>query len=111
MNEERNLTAGPIRCKLVDGELRYLTVGDKEVVRRVYFAVRNGEWATAMPRFSKMEVKEGNGGFTVSLAADCRAVGVDYSWSGTIEGKADGTITFRASGQPNADFNSNLSVR
>src|SRR5690242_14193058 len=31
------LNAGPIRLKFIDGELRYLYVGDKEIVRRIYF--------------------------------------------------------------------------
>jgi len=40
----RLLHAGPITVKLEDGELRYLYVGQKEIVRRVYFAVRDGQW-------------------------------------------------------------------
>src|SRR5258708_2214068 len=42
------LRAGPVRLKFADGELRYLRVGDKEIIRRIYFAVRAGNWDTAM---------------------------------------------------------------
>src|SRR5437764_8035299 len=72
MSAAWQLRAGPVRLKLQDGELRYLRVGGKEIVRRIYFAVRDGAWQTAMPRFTKMDVREGDGGFSVHLAADCR---------------------------------------
>src|SRR5579862_8618274 len=94
------LKAGPVRAKLEDGELRYLFVGDKEIVRRIYFGVRDGNWATAMPKFTKIEVNKNEDGFTVNLAADCRMGKVDYSWTGVINGDADGIITFKATGVP-----------
>src|SRR5258708_1292060 len=55
----RPLHAGPISLKFEDGELRYLYVGQKEIVRRVYFAVRDGSWNTAMPRFTNVAVDDG----------------------------------------------------
>lgn len=106
-SEPMQLTAGPIRCKFADGELRYLYVGDKEIVRRVYFAVRDGSWNTAMPRFTKAEVRRNGNGFTIDLAADCRTDTADFSWTGRIEGTNDGRITFRAGGAANRPFRSN----
>src|SRR5205085_2035165 len=103
----RELRAGPVRLKFQSGELRYLRVGDKEVVRRIYFAVRDGSWTTAMPHFTRIEVNDRGEGFTIRLAADCRIPTADFSWTGEIVGAADGKITFRAEGAPNADFKSN----
>lgn len=109
----RELAAGPVRCTFVDGELRYLHVGDREIVRRVYFAVRDRRWGTVLPRFTRISVQQSaqnnKSGFTIDLAAVCKneASGVDYQWTGRIEGKGDGTITFRATGKANADFQSN----
>jgi outer membrane protein assembly factor BamB len=100
------LTAGPIRLKFQDGELRYLYVGEREIVRRVYFAVRDSRWDTVMPEFSRLEVKPSPDGFRVELAARCRNDVADYSWTGEILGSADGKITFRVSGAANADFQS-----
>src|SRR5205807_2049549 len=74
----RELRAGPVRLKFDSGELRYLRVGDKEIVRRIYFAVRDGSWTTAMPRFTRLEVNERGEGFTIRLAADCRISTADY---------------------------------
>ena len=99
--------AGPIGAKLEDGELRYIRIGDKEIVRRIYFAVRDGNWATAMPKFTQMKVEKAADHFTVQMAAECRMGKVDFSWTGTITGSADGKITFHAEGTPGADFDSN----
>lgn len=103
----QELTAGPIRCKFADGELRYLYVGDREIVRRVYFAVRDGSWNTAMPAFTKMELHKTDNGFVIDLAADCKTETADFSWTGRIEGNADGRITFKAGGAANHAFRSN----
>ena len=102
-----DLRAGPIHVKFADGELRYLYVGDKEIVRRIYFAVRNGSWATSTPVFTRMEVHQALDSFTVDLAARCDTDGVDYGWTGRIVGTADGRITFHATGVSGAAFSSN----
>ncbi|HEX4793171.1 MAG TPA: hypothetical protein VH370_05235 [Humisphaera sp.] len=103
----RQLRAGPISLKLADGELRYIYVGEKEIVRRIYFAVRDGSWNTAMPRFSRCEVEDGGDHFTIHLSAACKLDKVDYAWEATVTGTADGKITFAATGVTNADFASN----
>lgn len=101
------LQAGPVHLKLQDGQLRYLCVGEKEIVRRIYFGVRDGNWATAMPRYTLMKIDDAGDHFTVQMAAECRMGAVDITWTGTIVGTADGKITFRAEGTPNASFESN----
>jgi hypothetical protein len=109
----QELTAGPIRCRFVDGELRYLYVGEKEIVRRVYFAVRDRHWDTIVPEFKRIRIKQRNDTFTVELDAVVKGSNyageepVDFGWKGTITGTADGVITFEATGTANADFLSN----
>lgn len=100
------LHAGPIEVKFEDGELRYWRVGDKEIVRRLYFAVRNKSWATPMPEFSKIDLENGGDSFRIQLAAHCKSSDADYEWTGTITGTKDGKIVFDAEGTPNIDFGS-----
>ncbi|MHB9133337.1 MAG: hypothetical protein ACYDBB_19900 [Armatimonadota bacterium] len=100
----RMLQAGPVSLKFQDGELRYLYVGDKEIVRRIYFAARNKNFDTAMPEFRRMDVQAGVDHFTISLDAVCRSVGVDFSWRGEITGTPDGTITFHVTGEAGMPF-------
>lgn len=107
------LNAGPLRCRFADGELRYLKLGQAEVVRRLFFAVRTKTWDTPSPRFTKSKVTKTANSFLIELEAECERgmAGYDsdaaYRWSGKIEGKADGTIVFSASGEPLRDFESN----
>ncbi|OPZ29736.1 MAG: outer membrane biogenesis protein BamB [Lentisphaerae bacterium ADurb.BinA184] len=101
-----NLRAGPIRLKFEDGELRYLYVGDKEVVRRIYFAVRDKGFDTVMPRFATMDIVSRDDGFDVTLDAVCRSETADYAWTGTIHGAPSGAVTFKVEGHANAAFDS-----
>ena len=98
------LHAGPVRMKLLDGELRYLYVGEKEVVRRIYFAVRDGGWGTARVKFSKMEVRKTAGGFVVEMAGVSDNGKAGFDWTGKITGNSKGEIIFCVEGKTLRDF-------
>jgi hypothetical protein len=106
-SEPLDLRAGPIRAKFQDGQLRYLRAGDREIVRRVYFAVRDGNWATIPPRFTQASIRQTSDSFEIDLAAECRRGPVNYKWTGQIKGTPDGKITYHAEGTADADFQSN----
>ncbi len=101
------LHAGPVRMKLADGELRYLRVGEEEVIRRVYFAVRDEQWNTVVPRFTRVDLEEHPDQFTLRLAAHCQEGAVDFDWTATVTGTPAGVVSFAAEGTPNAAFRSN----
>jgi hypothetical protein len=106
--EPVELSAGPVRLKLADGELRYLTVGGKEILRRVFFAVRTKTWDTPAPSFTSIDIEKGKDRFTARFTAVNSGLGgVDYAWTGELEGRSDGTVTFRVSGAPQKDMESN----
>jgi hypothetical protein len=63
-------------------------------------------WDTILPTFTRMEIKKGADGFTVAFTANCKNDPIDYTFSGQIEGTADGKITFHALGQSNSNFKS-----
>ncbi len=95
----RLLTAGPVRLTLANGELRYLYVGAREIIRRVYFCVRfHDKWDTAPNEITRCDVTERDGGFTVELAARCVIGPVNYGWTARLTGTADGTIAFSVRG-------------
>lgn len=100
------LQAGPVRVKFADGELRYLHVGDREIIRRIYLGVRDKAYDTIMPQFAKIEVKQTAAGFQIEMEASCRGDTADYSWKGSIHGLAEGKIIFRVSGTPKTAFKS-----
>ena len=42
----RSFRAGPLTFEYEGGELRYVRLGDREVIRRLYVAVRDHDWGT-----------------------------------------------------------------
>ena len=100
----RILNAGPVRLKLADGELRYLRVNGREVLRRVYFAVRDARWDTVPANFESIDLQSGAEEFTVKLRARCLNEIADVHWNGRIEGRADGSIAWEVEWEPRADF-------
>jgi hypothetical protein len=100
----KTLHAGPITLKFEDGELRYLRVGDHEIIRRIYFGVREAKFAaTDMPAFSQMHVNAAEDHFAIHLTASCRGKTISYDWTGDITGSADGKIVFRTTGSAPSD--------
>ena len=99
-------TVGPIRFTFQDGELRYLYVGDTEIIRRVYFAVRDKGFDTVMPRFTRMNVVRQANAFTIHMEAVCKGPTADYRWSGVIVGSPEGGLEFRVSGEAGSPFSS-----
>jgi hypothetical protein len=97
------LHAGPIQLKFADGELRYLRVGDREIVRRIYLGVRDVNMGTEMPVFSQVQITPGDDHFAIHLAAACSGKSLQYDWSADITGSADGTIVFRVTGAAATD--------
>ena len=100
------LRAGPVDMKFQDGELRYLRVGGKEIVRRIYFAVRDRGYDTVMPVFRSVSADVTNDAFTIRLAAVCSNDTAGFSWTGTITGSAEGRIVFHVDGVVDRDFQS-----
>ena len=96
---KHELRAGPLRCVLEGGALRWVTLmlpggTEREVVRGVFAAVRDRNWSTPAPRFTRYDVDAREDSFTVRFTAEHVAGAVDLVWDGTIDGAADGTIAF-----------------
>jgi hypothetical protein len=66
----------------------------REAVRGVYAAVRDRNWATPAPRFTRYDVEARDDSFSVRFTAEHVFNDIDLVWEGTIEGTADGTIGF-----------------
>ena len=75
-----------------------------EIIRRVYFAVRDKLFGTAGPVFDKIDIQQQEHGFHILLSATCKSDLADYRWTGEMTGRADGTITFSITGQADSSF-------
>jgi D-apionolactonase len=102
--EQRRLTAGPVTATLENGQLRWIKLGDMEVIRAIAFLIRDRNWSTCPPDVSNLEIDERGGGFRVSFDALTCTVDGDLPWHAEFRGTPDGTIHCEAAARPEQDF-------
>ena len=80
------LRAGPLTAIFEPhtGFLRYVRLGDHEIIRAIYGAVRDVNWATIPPQLSNVKAEIGRDSFQISFDVQCQSRNVDYTWRGTI---------------------------
>lgn len=100
----RVLRAGPLTAVLEGGDLRYVKLGNDQVVLRLYAAVRDRNWNTIEPVYRDYDVVESADGFTVRFVAENVAGDVDFQWQGELTGTPDGVITATMDGAARRDF-------
>jgi hypothetical protein len=98
------LRAGPLSLLYENGDLRYIRFHNREVVRRVYVAVRDRNWGTTAPLFSNVEIQDNGDAFRISYDATHRQGDIHFSWHGTIVGDSNGTISFGMDGAARSTF-------
>lgn len=103
------LRAGPLTLSYEPdtGFLRHIRLGDHEVVRALYAAVRDQNWATISPKITMREQDVKADSFRLAFDAVCQRGNVDYFWQGSISGDAKGRIQFTFDGAAKSDFQRN----
>ncbi len=84
--------------------LRGVRLGDREVVRAIYGAVRDRNWETVAPILADLRVEAGTESFRLTFDAHCQRGDVDFAWRGEVSGDAGGTLTYRMTGQARSTF-------
>jgi len=100
----RELRAGPVSLLLEGIELVSLCLGEKEVLRRIYAAVRDRNWGTIPAVLSDVREEIGPDSFRLTFTAHHRQREIDFSWRGQITGERDGTVTYALEGRANTTF-------
>jgi D-apionolactonase len=95
----RPLRAGPVTAQLDGIDLRYVSVGTVELVRRIYAAVRDRNWGTVVPELGAIDVDQQQDRFEVRFEARHRDASVDFSWRGRITGDPDGRVVYDFDGR------------
>ena len=104
MAEPLILRAGPLRMRFENGELRYLTAGGQEVVRRVYAAVRDRNWGTVPGILSAVHIAQAEDAFRVTFTCTHQQGEVDFAWQGTLSGDAHGQLRYHLDGAAQNTF-------
>jgi len=102
--EKIPLRAGPLSLVFEQGDLRTICLGEREIVRRVYVAVRDRNWGTLPPVFSDIVVQADVNTFRITYTANHFKDEIDFAWQAEIRGDADGTITFKMEGAARTTF-------
>lgn len=105
------LHAGPLTLgyEPTTGDVRYVKWGPHEVLRRVYGAIRDAEWGTVPGVVTELERIIEADRFRIVYESRHRDAerGIDFRWTGTIEGFADGTLAWTFDGEALSDFDRN----
>jgi D-apionolactonase len=103
------LRAGPVTMSF-DADnvfLRYIRVGQHEVLRGINAPIRPHDWSTVAPEVSNLEVDDGGDHFRVTFDVRCAQADVDFRWKGTITGTAQGVVEFGFDGEAHSAFKRN----
>lgn len=108
-SEPLKLQAGPVSMVFEPelGFLRYLKLGDTEILRGLYVAVRDHNWGTVTPQVDNVVVESSAEGFSVRFDVSCIDGGIDFFWRGHITGDEKGTVTYEMDGKARSDFRRN----
>jgi D-apionolactonase len=103
------LRAGPLTLDYEGGDLRYIRLGETEILRRVYAVVRDDAWGTVPMRLTETHRDIRADGFHIAYVADCDdpAKGISFRFRATLTGGPDGTVTFDFDGEALSTFRRN----
>jgi len=84
--------------------LRHLRLGDHEIVRAIYGAVRDHNWRTINPKLSNLKWDSNTSSFEMTFDAECKEDDIDFFWKGRIRGDAKGKVIFDFDGEARSAF-------
>ena len=103
----RLLRAGPLSLVFDSGDLRYVKWSGREVIRRIYAAVRDHNWDTVPGVISDLELRTAESAFHISYLSTHRQGDVHFVWRAAIRGADDGSIRFTFDGEAKSTFRRN----
>jgi len=102
--ERREWHAGPLSLIYEAGDLRYVRLGDREILRRVYVAVRDSNWGAVPSQLSNVQVDVAGDAFHITYDVENKQGDIDFFWQGTLTGNTQGRITFTMDGKARSTF-------
>ena len=93
------LHSGPLSVAYQNGFLRRISHGDTEVIRMIYFALRDENWNTFTHQVDNENISVKDNRFTITYDSFNLDGGVSImEWKARIDGYPDGSIVFDISG-------------
>jgi hypothetical protein len=102
MTDPRNTLffAGPLQVLYENGFIRRISYNDLEIIRMIYFAVRDENWTTLPLKIHDLEISHAADNFKITYNAISKKNGNNvFAWNTVIHGNANGQITFELRGE------------
>lgn len=100
--------AGPLVVGYENGFLRRITYGESEIIRMIYFALRDRNWNTLNSRIENEIITVSPEAFEISYDLVHLDGGVAVmEWKGHIKGNKDGSVFFEIRGTAKENFKKN----
>lgn len=103
------LRAGPLDLWLdpVGGAVRWVRLGNREVLRGIYVAVRDRNWDTLAPVLHFVSRRVGRDHFLIEFECSHDRADIHFRWRGRLEGRTDGTLIYGFDGEARSTFRKN----
>jgi hypothetical protein len=85
------------------GFVRRIQVGNIEVIRALYGAVRDHNWATILPVITVTALEHERDGFLLRFSARCKRGGISFWWEGCLSATG-GELSCEFHGEAKSDF-------
>ena len=102
------MRCGPLETGYENGFLRRISYGEAEILRMIYFAVRDHNWNTLTSHIENEIITTNEDDFEITY--DCfhfDGGAPVMEWKGSIKGQKDGSIFFEIRGTAKEDFRKN----
>jgi len=107
MRESRAVVAGPVTALFADGDLRAICRDGREIVNRVYFALRDHNWGTVPGTISHLKVEQGEDRFLITYRSEHRDGEIHFVRDTVISGEPVGTVRYAFEGEALSTFRRN----
>lgn len=97
-DSEKILKAGCLSMLYENGNLRFISIGNIEILRMIYAAVRDKDWLTLKPKISEEIIDSRNDSFTIRYKCHYLSEEIDFLADYIIEGRSDNSIIFSFNG-------------
>jgi len=101
------LRSGDISMLYEAGNLRYISAGGYEIIRMIYFAVRDKEWLTISPDISDERIEKKEDGFEISYKALYRYKDINFEAFISITSSLANRFILEMKGHANSTFMKN----
>ena len=100
------LNAGPLSMVFDPqlGFVRHIRLGEIEVVRGIFAAIRDQDWNTIPFAVHDLHLDQSQDRFELSFTGRCNQDPVRFDWRGRITGSQQGSVTFHFAGEARNTF-------